>query len=795
MFEFYGGYVTGGYYWFWSNRVIEVIFGSHETMVQEINPDTGLPVFNPDGTPKMVKATVSPTFEGLDSFTDHGFNLSRSGDVAKENPGAGPTQVIVRAGTFTMKDLYGRNMWNFQGPTDMKIYGGEFSITLDTEIANANRVPYGVIFRTDNSGSILGTTDMDIHGGTFIAARIIFYRYAGGTLNIYGGEFISNLIATKVPGDAKMINIAYDDAIFNIYGGTFVGNEYTYSILCMNTATGGKMQLNILGGYFMGGNKWLYVNQPGAIKIGKNPLIGNPEFAGYDLQDPTFRDLSAKTSDTVYGFYIHNNFTGGTLDISYLDMVLDASSAATGAMVLEGGTITFAPADAGDIRVDVYCRMFQITNAFRAQLLIKDGIYTSHDVANMFYYVTSHSGAISGGLEIYHSNVIIEGGNFEALDRSTMFNIMCEVEEYSFIIKGGNFRSEGARTFYFTVHGSGTRGTRTNVVIEGGVFTSTAPNMFDLGQNSKPMVIKGGIFTFEDRTGRTTDDAIIYSAGKGVSSLLVSGGEFFDYRTGSNQSFMKMNANADFRFEGDFKLYTQEKKPYFLRDTVTPSNSVPMDKSSLGDYNGEPFYICFGFYDPSGCAPVMVGTPVIRPVLGAEGITFTASMTAEAIAALKEYGTVSYGTLIFKTDSLGTWQNGIDFKEELDNVGAKYVMVEAKNGLITNADGSIVFRASITNIKAANHTKSYTGIAYAKVTDADGTETYYWATHTSAAVSTTMRSVAEYAINDVNDVPIVKNGRNYCYVSIMKNNSYSRYASVLQDSLRQYLDPGKKPIS
>ena len=116
-----------------------------------------------------------------------------------------------------------------------------------------------------------------------------------------------------------------------------------------------------------------------------------------------------------------------------------------------------------------------------------------------------------------------------------------------------------------------------------------------------------------------------------------------------------------------------------------------------------------------------------------------------------------------------------------------YAIVNAVNGLVTEADGSLTIRASIINIKEKNYTRNLTGIAFAKVTDANGNETYYYASHVSAGVSANMREIAKTALNDLQSKPAEKNGRVYCYASIMQRNKFSRYTTVLQDALRKDL--------
>ena len=768
-FNFYGGYFTGGYFWFWTNRIVTLNFESWINDGEEI----------------------SPTFEAKDSFTDHGFDIMRDGE---EKGNSNNPKITIKAGTFTMKDLSGRNMWNFGGPTDVKIYGGTFTISPDSTVKDKDRAVYAALFRTDNCTGFVGTTNMDVYGGVFNAASIFYYRYGGGTLNIYAGTFRSNYKSTFVHGNARMLWLAHNDAIFNIYGGNFRANEYTYAIFSTDTADGGTMQLNIYGGTMTGGCRWMQIFKPAIITIDKNPLKDDPAYASYKLHDPKFEELSPISDSTIYGFYIHGNFYGGTLNINYIDIEIDTKSSATAVMVLEGGTINFNPASKNDIKIDIARgRLFQITNAFRAHITINGGNYISRETADMFYITTKMSAVNETNL--MNSTFTIEGGNFTCFDNSTMFNVKCEVAEYTIRIKGGNFESDKARTFFLNGYEDSAFGMATSFIVDGGTFKSKSARMIYLDHNAAPLIINGGLFLFEHRESNATgDDAIIYAAGKQKSTVLIQGGTFVDNRKDSDQSIINMNGNADIRLEGDFKLYVLEKKPYFIKNTITPAQSIPMLESNIGEYKNNPYYVCYGYYRQY--APIMVTRPELRTVLGAEGITFTSRISAENAAHLATLGTVTYGTLIFPTASLvGGWQNGTDFLDALIESGSKYKMVEAKNGIVTEDDGSLTIRASLIGIKEKNYTKSFTGIAYAKVTDGNGNETYYWATHISAGVSVTIREVAELAINDTNSAPIVKNGRVYCYVSILKDKTYSRFSSAFQQSLRKYLPASIKPKS
>ncbi len=765
--SFYGGYFTGGYHWYMSNCVSTLTIGSRKQGEEEI----------------------SPVFEAKDSFTYRGFYFYLNQHV----------KVNVTAGTFKMKDVAGRDMWYFAGPVDMRVSGGTFTVTINNAVPDSSRTVGTHIFRT---GSKYYLTNLDIYGGTFVAAHIVYYKEGGGVLNIYNGDFRSNFRAASCNTSAMMIHIANAKAIFNIYGGRFTGNEYTYCVFAMNEATGGTMQLNIFGGTVTGGCYWIYAHTPGAIRIDKNPLEADSAYTGFKPTNPTFKDLSRKAGYDVAGFYMNSGFEGGTLDIKAMKATFDSTTDAVALFLLKAVDIVFNPEKDSDIQLDITsgavlsssalpCCMFSISTEFKGSIVIKGGSYISRNTVNMFNLTTTIAGV---SVTEDHNVLTIEGGSFKGFDKSIIFYVSCEIPQYVFRITDGTFETESASIFFLTGNATTATGMNATFVVDGGTFISKATRMIYLDHNTAPLVINNGTFLFEDRDGgNKADDAIVYAVSKQPACILIKGGTFVDKRTDSDQSILKMSKFANIRLEGDFKLYTLEEKPYFLKDTVIPTNSLPLLASSLSTYEGQSYYLCFGYY--TEYAPVMVGSPVIRPVLGAEGITFTSSISADSAAYLATLGTVSYGTLIFPSESFADgWQFGTDFLKVLTENAAKYVIVEAKDGIVTEADGSLTIRASLINIKASNYTRSFTGIAFAKVTDAEGNETYYWATHASAGVSNTMRNVAEVALNDVNSVPTEKNGCVYCYVSIMKNKTYSRYNYLFQEALRKYV-PGAKPKS
>ncbi len=761
--SFYGGTFTGGYYWIYDNYYITL---------------------NIDNTYDAAGNVIAtPTFTAPTTYTQYGIYM----DIASANGGAG--KINIAGGSFSMKDKTGRLMLVPKGNVTVKISGGEFLVTSGNDYDDDKQLQNSTVILSAYGGTDY-FVNTDITGGVFRAPRIIRYTSAGGTLNIYGGAFISNAISAD---DSYMLQIGHDNAVWNIYGGTFTGNNYTYSILLANTASAGTQTVNILGGSFNMGIRWIYVTKPTVITIDRGSYV-NSEGVTVSTA-PTFNGLSSgvgsdmvsgkKGDITAYGMYISNGAMGGNINIKYGTFKLPVTQNFT-LLVPEGGDVTIHPG----VVMETANRVIQITNAYKGCLTIKGGSFTSIDVGNLFYFTTTQA---KYDANAYEGEIIIEGGTFTAAEASTIFHISSSATQYKFTIKGGTFVSTDSRLFI--ADGMGTQ-----FVIEGGEFSSTASRMIYIDNNVTPLVIKGGTFTFLPKSGVNSDNAILYIVGKDAAALEVQGGTFIDQRSGSNQSFIKMNARAKVNFSGSFKLYVQELKDNFYYDYDDDSKSLAMTSYAPVEYlNDEPYYVCFGFYTAN--APTMTTAPTLRAVLGAEGITYAASVSAEVAAALAELGTVTYGTLIFPTEYMANgWQSGTDFLAELkayalDNgkaEGSVYTIVTAVNGLVTEADGSLTFRASLINIKEANYTRSITGIAFAKVTAADGTETYYYATHASAGVSSDIRTLAKTALNDVNSKPVMQNGRVYCYAAIMVQNRFSRYPSVFQDSLRKYLPENQR---
>lgn len=698
--------------------------------------------------------------------------------------GAG-TAITIYNGNFTANDFPDFNMFTFytQSAT-VEILGGTFTVTkgshydeeTGTQLLHDTSLFYLERYYVDGVAKTDGKVDITIRGGTFSGPRIVFYYYSGGELNIYDGNFVSNAYAYN---NTYMFWSRHKNNQFNIYGGTFTGNKYSAGFFYANSASGSGSNVRkftIVGGTFSKGLHWIVVTSPTNVTIDRTETTV-PVFNG--LSDGTTSKYGSKV--TAHGIYFTNKAVGSIVEIKAGNFRLPSGLLYT--MVLfQGGDLTVYDG----VVMEGPHYIFQGGGNMKATITIKGGTFICNDAGYIFSLEVKTRQTDRTALA--ESKFVIEGGTFKANQTATVFYVASLEELYSITVKGGTFSSAESRLAFVTLDNV------SSFVIEGGSFTTQAVRMFHIDSCVTPFLIKDGTFTLQDReSSNKADDGLLYLVGKNPAAIKVSGGTFIDQRLGSNQTFVKMNPNGEFDFAGEFKIYVLEEKKNFYYDSNDDANSVPF-MPWKETYQGQEYFVCFGYYNEF--APTITSAPVIRPVLGQEGLTFMANVSPEVQEYLATLGTVSYGTIIFPTKYFENgWKNGTDFLTELKAYASAnglsestvYVMIPAVNGLVTEEDGSLTIRASLVNIKEKNYTLDISGIAYAKVTAEDGTETYYYASHVSAGVSNNIRAAAKYALSDVNAKAVTEGNRVYCYASIMRKNQFSRYDSAVQYSMRKYL--------
>ena len=140
----------------------------------------------------------------------------------------------------------------------------------------------------------------------------------------------------------------------------------------------------------------------------------------------------------------------------------------------------------------------------------------------------------------------------------------------------------------------------------------------------------------------------------------------------------------------------------------------------------------------------------IRFAANSSGLRFETTISAEAIAlaeSIKDGGTeLSFGTIITPAENLNA-ANGIIDISVLGNTsveGTKYLKINAKNGKVENADGSVTVRASLVNLKAENYGREFAAAGFLSVM-VNGERVYLY----SNVVKQSAKASAYTALSDV----------------------------------------------
>ena len=666
---------------------------------------------------------------------------------------------------------------------DLKINGGHFStaaghIVYFTAPANVDvsegtfwidpseNNPGVVLYPNNKSGSLV------INGGTFYGARMLHLAVAM-TVTINDGTFYGNSINSSGTNYAHFLRVYKSGAKLIINGGHYIGNNQIYSLLTLN-ASGAAAE--IYGGKFEGGMYWIVANSTVTLTIDKHPS-GDPE------KNPYFGDMSIGSKS--YGIYLAKDAPNSLIHIKA--GTFELTSECEGSIIRSGGGMKVIIEK--DVVMTSSGRIIYGYDSYQSNVIIRGGTFKVTGNGVFCYY---RFGNHSGGT--YPGQLLIEDGEFIAEEAGALFQFGARDKRAKLIVRGGKFTSESGRMIY--MFGSDSKG---QFLIEGGYWETTGNRMIYVEECVEPLHIKDGTFVFAHKGNslKNLENALIYVAARGLASeIVIEGGTFIDERKASQQTVLKQNPKAKITFAGDVRFFVKEKKAFFLYDADDPMNkniasSELTPKSKLPEgclYESESNYYVYSHYQCAEFAPAIHGAPTLRANLGDMGIRFTSTVLATTAAELAKLGTVSYGTVIFKTSSLPSYESGADIIALLKEKNAKYEDVVAQNGLITDASGNITIHASLINIKAEHYGEAFTGIAYAKVVAADGTVTYYYSTHIDASANATLQGVAYNALNDVAQNPSMSDdGRVFCFTSVYVNGYMSRYTFRQQEEMRALL--------
>ena len=161
--------------------------------------------------------------------------------------------------------------------------------------------------------------------------------------------------------------------------------------------------------------------------------------------------------------------------------------------------------------------------------------------------------------------------------------------------------------------------------------------------------------------------------------------------------------------------------------------------------------------------PEMEDGAAVRLNKDTSGIRFTTTVAKANDANFKamagEGGSVTYGTIFVLKSELevsNIWADNrkSDLKYSfithgfLDAMDAPYVDVVANQGMETDAQGNITYRAALKGIAAANYADDICAFAYVKVTYGDGNFNYFYSAFDHTENTRSIQYVAQQALAD-----------------------------------------------
>lgn len=221
----------------------------------------------------------------------------------------------------------------------------------------------------------------------------------------------------------------------------------------------------------------------------------------------------------------------------------------------------------------------------------------------------------------------------------------------------------------------------------------------------------------------------------------------------------------------------------------TPNMSVIMDNTANENYP-VPVKTLDGVERSASSEtylPMFYGASV-RLVEGSNGIRFTSRFSRafiDGMNSLKDAGTeISYGTIIVPKDHV---DGKVRFLTEAALIAAGleegkasgYAKIEAKNGIQTMSNGSIVLSAALVNLHEGNYDRDFYAVSYASFIRDGHTVTIYGLCQT-----THNRSIATVAAEALADLSNKEKGD---YVNETEDGKFSPYTEAQRAILKGYI--------
>lgn len=376
----------------------------------------------------------------------------------------------------------------------------------------------------------------------------------------------------------------------------------------------------------------------------------------------------------------------------------------------------------------------------------------------------------------YFANVEFGAGNvFEASGAMFIGN---RTNAGKLTFTGGEYTSKGSLAIFsleFRAY---------EVEILGGSFSTTTSSIIQMNQAGGTVNIGGGKFVLSGGDGVIVN---MLATASGDSKINIYDGYF--YCTTWQRIVVVLAGTANVyggvfyntnRGDGDLFTVRNSAKLNIYGGTIINAAG----KNPVQNVNNALVYPAEAKLNPT-----MLDGASVRLVADSNGIRFESSISktlTDWVNGQKDAGTqISYGTLIMPTDTLpANYAFTVNALKSLGKQeGVDYVNIPAANGISKDAEGNLLIRAALVNLKEGNYNRALSAVSYVKYIK-DGHEVYIYSNYNATNNSRSMAYIAQAALNDVVDTA----DSVYRYeVTVAGATKYSRYTEAQRTVLGQYI--------
>lgn len=537
-------------------------------------------------------------------------------------------------------------------------------------------------------------TTVNLNGGSISAGRYAIYAQNKFKLNITGGKFTSG-------------SVFYDEW----YNAAATDGDYQVPVSTEITMTGGSIEA--------GSTVFRFITPDATVSISGDAAIhttaGSFAYAADTAKNLTV-SISGEPQILVYAYGIY----------------LDGDGALT--VNITGGYL----------RTITNGAIF-VTNAASATVNVRDAfLYTAQNKAE------ENTTACIGIMEsVTEAHVTVSGTAHLFGQNSCLKLLTAGTVEFT----GDNVWLEaGYQTVYLVSDDT------VSLTIEGGNFTSLQDHALVVtpADGSSVVNIYGGRFVNKNTDTRSHGASITRCAAAKINraALNIWGGTFYGVGTTAIDILDGANGNiygGVFRYNPEIHYETYGATARIGSDAtltvwggtfISEDDAAPIFRFATGKTLDLKGFNCTGgnAIVAGGLADLaypddthtyaknaisMNAGAQVRMVAGSTGLRFISSMSADAVAYLKEIGAVSisYGTLILPAAELRDL--AAVTRADLVRANTLFADIPANFGLIGNDDDGYAIRAALVNIKKYNYNRDFAAVAYVTYTLEGHTVTWY----------------------------------------------------------------------